>query len=61
MSGYGHRIHYVGFGCYRLSWMHDRHYANSRLRWPRRMTRDTDRKGAERFAKKWNVTVPEPS
>ncbi len=60
MAGHGHRIQYIGMGYYRLAWSYDKHYRNSRLRYPRRLTRDTDRKGAERFAKKWGCTLPEP-
>ena len=57
-GSYSHRINYLGDGCYRLSWVVDRHYANSRLRWPRRTTRDTDKAGAVRFAKRWGIDMP---
>jgi hypothetical protein len=60
MAGYSHRIHYIGFDHYRLSWSYDHYYRDSNLRHPRRVRRDTDLKGAERFAKKWDLTVPEP-
>lgn len=46
-------------GCYRLSWTIDRYYAGSRLRFPTTMRRDTDEKGARRFAKKWDIQFPE--
>jgi hypothetical protein len=58
MSGYGHRIQRIGWDHYRLAWVHDRKYAGSRLRWPRAITRDTDRIGAERFAAKWGCKMP---
>jgi len=44
--------------CYRLSWSFDVKLQGSRLRWPRTMTRDTDEAGALRFAKKWNIAMP---
>lgn len=58
MAGYGHRIWRLYPGVYRLSWCWDQKYATSRLRFPRHLTRDTDRAGAERFARKWNVPMP---
>lgn len=58
-SAYGHRIRYIGYDAYRLSWTWDAYYANSRLRFPRTITRDTDKQGAERFAKKWQCNLPE--
>jgi hypothetical protein len=60
MSGYGHRIKYHSFmgGYYRLSWSFDTKVRGSRLRYPRTITRDTDREGAERFAKKWDIPMP---
>ena len=56
-TSYGHRIREMG-GYYRLSWATDRYYAGSRLRHPRTTERDTDEKGAERFAKKWGISTP---
>jgi hypothetical protein len=41
-----------------IAWTVDRYYAGSRLRHPDRKQRDTDRKGAEKFAKKWGVPMP---
>ncbi len=46
---------------YRISWTFDTHIQGSRLRWPRTLSRDTDRAGAERFAKKWGIEMPEES
>lgn len=66
MSRYGksssqsHSIRLIGPGHYRLSWVVDRYYAGSRLRHPTSYTRDTDLDGAKRFAKRWDVAVPEP-
>lgn len=58
-GSYGHRIQLLMRDCYRLSWMVDRYYSGSRLRFPRQSTRDTDEKGARTFAKKWGVEMPE--
>lgn len=49
------RVH----GEYQLSWVVDRYYESSRLRFPREYHRDTDEKGARRFCKRWNITFPE--
>ena len=57
-AAYGHAIRRIGPGHYRLSWTHDRKVAGSRLRFQATIRRDTDRAGAERFAKKWGVTLP---
>ncbi|MGN6146288.1 MAG: hypothetical protein ACTHOP_22165 [Mesorhizobium sp.] len=54
-SAYGHRVHDMGWGLFRISWIVDRYYPNSRLRHPVTYSRDTDRNGAIRFADKWNV------
>ena len=53
-----HYILYLGGDDFRLSWQFDRYYPGRRLRWPTRGNRDTDRAGAERFAKKWGVKMP---
>jgi len=57
-GSYGHRVSKVGPDHYRLQWTVDRYYAGSRLRHPRVDWRDTDKAGAERFAKRWGVEVP---
>jgi hypothetical protein len=57
-SSYNHRIQDLGHGRYRLSWTIDKKYEGSRLRFPRGMSRDTDEKGAKRFAKRWDLTFP---
>lgn len=55
---YGHRIQRIEDDFYRLFWTVDHKYANSRLRFPRAMNRDTDAAGAKRFAKKWGIDLP---
>lgn len=55
-GGYGHQIHRLGENDYRISWTYDT--KSARLRWPRRVSRDTDRAGAERFAKRWGIVCP---
>ena len=57
-GSYGHHIQRIDYGCYRLSWTVDRYYSDSRLRHPRRTTRDTDTAGAERVATRWGVALP---
>lgn len=47
-------------GDYLISWVVDYYYPSSRLRYPRGFRRWTDRKGAERFCKKWGINMPEP-
>ena len=53
-----HRITNDRWGGYRLSWVVDRYYAGSRLRFPTRYSRDTDHAGAIRFSKKWGAQMP---
>ena len=57
-SSYGHRISVFMGDCYQLSLSFDVKLQGSRLRWSRTMTRDTDEAGALRFAKKWNIAMP---
>lgn len=57
IGGYGHHIQRLGADTYRLSWSYDVKYG--RIRYPRMMSRITDRRGAERFAKKWERPMPE--
>lgn len=54
----GHKIQRFGRDDFLISWTVDRYIAGSRLRWPTRYSRWTNRAGAERFAKKWDVTMP---
>lgn len=53
--GYDHCVRRIGADHYRLSWTFDVKYPDSRLRWPRTITRDTDELGARKFVAKWNV------
>ena len=50
-TGYSFKCRKIDSGIYRISWVVDYYYANSRLRYPRRFSRDTDQRGAERFCK----------
>lgn len=55
---YGHSIVKIFNDCYDLSWTVDRHYVASRLRFPTSYRRNTDERGAQRFAKKWGLELP---
>lgn len=55
-----HRIQLLWPDCYELSWVVDRYYSGSRLRFPTGYRRITDAAGAARFAKKWDVEIPQP-
>ncbi|HEU01420.1 hypothetical protein LCGC14_0273230 [marine sediment metagenome] len=57
-GAYGHRLTRMGHDDYRMSWTVDRYYPDSRLRFPTRYTRDTDEKGARRFAKRHGCVFP---
>jgi hypothetical protein len=60
-GGYGHHCEKIEtrWGTwYEISWMWDRYYKGSRLRFPTGMTRETDEVGARRFCKKWNIPFP---
>ena len=56
-----HRVQRLGHDYYEISWVVDRYYENSRLRFPAVYGRGTDEAGARRFIKKWGIThrVPE--
>jgi hypothetical protein len=56
-GGYGHRIQRLGADTFVVSWTYDVKYR--RIRYPRTMRRTTDLRGAERFAKRWGLPVPE--
>lgn len=55
---YGHRIRRERFDEYVISWITD--LRSGRLRYPKGKSRDTTRKGAMRFAKKWGVRFEFP-
>lgn len=57
-GGKHHRIAHLGGGVYLISWRYEVKYAGSRLLFHRTLARETDKKGAERFAKKWGVAMP---
>ena len=56
-NSYGHKIVYERPDEYVLIWYFDT--KSGRLRHPHKRVRDTNRRGAERFAKKWGVALPE--
>lgn len=43
---------------FEISWVVDFYYEGTRGRFPRRFRRLTNRRGAERFAKKWKLAMP---
>jgi hypothetical protein len=53
-----HNCEWVGFDTYEISWVYDRYYAGSRLRFPRGMKRITDTRGAIKFCKRWKLEPP---
>lgn len=55
-GGYGHRIRQAGDGMFWIAWSFD--IKHGRIRYPQNRSRHTDRKGAERFAKRWDVPMP---
>ena len=57
-GAYGFKCRKIDFsGIYRMVWVVDYYYADSRLRFPRPFSRDTDQRGAERFCKKHNINL----
>lgn len=57
-SSYGHWCKDIGQGDYKIGWIFDRYYADSRLRFPQHRSRITDIKGAKRFCKRWGLNYP---
>jgi len=55
---YAHRITRIGVDDFTLFWTCDRYRQGSRLRFPMLSSRLTDKRGAERFAKKWKLEIP---
>ncbi len=53
-----HTIFYRWTECYVIAWRVDRYYRYSNIIEPMTTRIETDRGGAERFAKKWGLTVP---
>lgn len=56
MKSFEHRIRRLGIDWYELSWVV--YFNVGRLREPRTHRRQTDRRGALRFADKWEVEMP---
>lgn len=54
-SSYRHAITRDGFDEYTISWRYDYKPKGCRYRIPRARARDTDRKGAMRFARRWKI------
>ncbi len=54
-----HALQRLCFDCWRLTWVCDRYYVGDRCRYPRRNSRETDAKGALRFCKRWDISIPE--
>ena len=52
-GGHGHRITALGGDLYRLTWFY--WVKIGRQRGERKITRETDLKGAMKFAKKWSI------
>lgn len=61
MGSYEHRIRCIAPDHYQISWVLDFKYPSSRLRYRRVFRRDTDARGARRFAKRWGISLPSPS
>ena len=49
---------YIGDQLFLISWSYNRHYSDSRLRFPQNRSRVTDLKGAKRFCKKRKINLP---
>jgi hypothetical protein len=60
-GSYNQNYERTGGDWYRLYWTVDYYYADSRLRYPRVFTRDTDEAGVRRFCKRWGITFDEPA
>lgn len=56
-GSHSHHIRRLGWD-FEVSWVVDRYYAGSRLRFPRRSSRLTDEAGAKRFSKRHGVPMP---
>lgn len=53
-----HNISKAGYNNYLLTWVVDRKYKNSGATYSVKSTKETDKDGAEDFARKWGVKVP---
>lgn len=54
-----HHCECLGRDEYFISWEYDRYYTGSRLRFPTRIRRYTNEKGARKFCKRWKIEFPE--
>jgi hypothetical protein len=54
-NSYGFKCKKTQYGDYDISWIFNRYYSGSRLRFPQTRSRLTDLKGAKRFCKKHNI------
>lgn len=57
-GSYGHRILLIAPDAYRICWTVDRRAEGSRIASPIRFVRLTDKRGAERFCKRWGLVMP---
>lgn len=57
-GGKRHHIERIYPDVYTISWQYEIKYSGSRQLFHKTMSRDTDKKGAERFAKKWGCPMP---
>jgi len=58
VKSYGHRINVLPNGIFKLSWQFSAQAWSSDKFYIRTMTRNTDKAGAMRFAKKWKIQLP---
>jgi hypothetical protein len=58
-GSYGHRIAKISNAEYLVSWSTDTKPSGCRYRMVKRSSRYTDKAGAERFCKRWKISMPE--
>jgi hypothetical protein len=54
--GHDRQIHKIADNRYLISWCLDT--SRAQLRWPRRVSRETDHQGALRFCRSWGLELP---
>jgi hypothetical protein len=57
-TSYGHRWRKIGVNEFIISWIYDKYYAGSRLRFPQHRDKYVDLKGCIKFCKKWGIEQP---
>lgn len=57
-TAYAHAWYQIDADTFRVAWTVDRKVFGSRLRYPTRFTRETDRLGAVRFSKRHGLQAP---